>query len=63
MLCWLRSNRAAPQSDMQTRLRYIQDRCEKLEKENPGNPQIVELAYLTKYIATTVEIHLRTGEK
>lgn len=59
---WRRS-RPGPQSDLQNRLRYIEDRAKGIERNADSTKVEKELAYLLSYVAGILDKHLREGEE
>ena len=57
-----RPGRGEPQTDTQSRVRYIESRVDKISQDHP-DPVVKEMAYLVGYLAAIIEKHLRTGEK
>lgn len=51
--------KSEPQTDLQSRLRFIQDQCSDLQK-SAADPY---LCYLVQYLASILETHLKTGEQ
>jgi hypothetical protein len=58
--------RKPPASDLQQRLRYIENECDGLVKylndDTAASNAVKRLAYLVGYIAGIVEKHLKDGE-
>lgn len=57
---------SASSIELQARLRYIEDRCDKLQaasaQSDTPNEVVVELAYLAGYLAKILRKHLQDNE-
>jgi hypothetical protein len=50
-------------TDLQSRLSYIEFRAEELKKKSPEDSEVGELAYLVQYLAGILKKHLNTDER
>lgn len=57
-----RPPKPAPETDSQSRLAYIEKRCQEVSRKT-GSEEVRELAYLVGYVAVIVQKHLRADER
>lgn len=56
------SSRPATKSDLQNRLRHIEEEAGKIRERAGESKDAADLAYLVSYLAQIVEKHFREGE-